>query len=247
MISNACKRLDVNWRRSKNKTIKKKFTYKYHLTDKNSTVIEVCKAFFLTTLGFNKKNDREIFNILNKTFVGELTPPKDKRTSKKSNDSVKTHNLVSDHIELFHPTISHYRREHAPNVRYLPSDINIKLMHEDFNEKYPDIQISYEFYRLKLKEKNISFAVLGHEECEICEAFKLPEHINENMQPNCEICITNIEHTRRYKNARDLYKQHAKRSSQPTNDSNNIVYYSADLQKLIMLPRVDTFKKVIFV
>lgn len=67
------------------------------------------------------------------------------------------------------------------------------------------------------------------------------------MQPNCEICITNIEHTRRYKNARDLYQQHAKRSSQPTNDSNNIVYYSADLQKVIMLPRVYTFKKIIFV
>lgn len=109
-----------------------------------------------------KKNDRAIFNILNKTSVGELTPPKDKRTSKKSNNSVKTYNLVSDHIELFHPTISHYRREHAPNVRYLPSDINIKLMHEDFNEKYPHIQISNKFYRIKLKEKNISFAVLGH-------------------------------------------------------------------------------------
>jgi len=184
---------------------------------------------------------------LNKTSVGELTPPKDKCTSKKNNDSIKTHNLVSDHIELFHPTISHYRREHAPDARYLPSDINIKLMYEDFNEKYPDIQISYEFYRIKLKEKNISFAVLGHKECEICEAFKLHEHTNKNMQPNCEICITNIEHTRRYKNVRDLYQQHAKRSSQPTNDFNNIVHYSADLQKVIMLPRVDTFKKVIFV
>jgi len=65
------------------------------------------------------------------------------------------------------------------------------------------------------------------------------------MQPNCEICITNIEQNiRLYKNARDLYQQHAKRSSQPTNDSNNIVYYSTDLQKVIMLPRVDTFKKV---
>lgn len=63
VIYNACKRLDVKRRRSKNMSIKKKFTYKYHLTDKNSTAIEVCKVFFLTTLGFNKKNDRAIFNI----------------------------------------------------------------------------------------------------------------------------------------------------------------------------------------
>lgn len=55
VIYNACKRLDVKRRQSKNNTIKKKCTYKYHLTDKNSTVIEVCKVFFLTTLGFNKK------------------------------------------------------------------------------------------------------------------------------------------------------------------------------------------------
>jgi len=55
VIYNACKRLDVKKRRSKNNTIKKKFTYKYHLTEKNSTAIEVCKVFFLPTLGFNKK------------------------------------------------------------------------------------------------------------------------------------------------------------------------------------------------
>jgi len=119
-------------------------------------------------------------------------------------------------------------------------------MHADFIEKYPNIQIFYEFYRLKVKEKNISFATLGHEDCEVCESFKLPDHTEENMQSNCEICTAKKEHTLRYKNSRALYQQHAEKSSKPTHDSDT-VYYSADLQKIIMLPRVDCFKKVIFV
>lgn len=55
VIYNACKRLDVKRRRSKNNTIKKKFTYKYHLTDKNSTAIEVCKVFISQHLVLIKK------------------------------------------------------------------------------------------------------------------------------------------------------------------------------------------------
>lgn len=118
-------------------------------------------------MGLKKNNDRMIFNILHKTSVGSLTPTLDKHIYNKQNtESIETNNLVNTHTELFHPTISHYHREHAPNVRYLLSDINITLMHVDFIEKYLNLQISCEFYRLKVKEKNISFAVLGHEKCE---------------------------------------------------------------------------------
>lgn len=44
-------------------------------------------------------------------------------------------------------------------------------------------------------------------------------------------------------NSRALYQQHAA-AAVLTDD---IVYYSANLQKMIMLPRADSFKKVIFV
>ena len=42
--------------------------------------------------------------------------------------------VTEECIEGFHPTTSHYRREHAPNRRYLPSDINTAFMHKDFLE-----------------------------------------------------------------------------------------------------------------
>jgi len=102
---------------------------------------------------------------------------------------------------------------------------------------------------LKIKEKHISFAILSYEECETCESFKLHDHNEENMNTECEICVTKIEHRYRYKNARELYKEHSDKSSKQKTEYSitaTTAYYSADLQKVIMLPRVDSFKKVIF-
>ncbi|CAI6365895.1 unnamed protein product [Macrosiphum euphorbiae] len=246
IIFNLCERLNVKRKVSigiKNKT----FTYKYHLTNENSVNIEVCKTFFLTTFGYKKNNDRVVFDILHKTPIGDLCPPSNRHSLKtkytNSNYNSIAHDLVNSNIEEFNPSISHYRREHAPNTRYLPSDINASLMHSSFIEKNPDCNISYEFYRQKLKEKHISFATLGNEECEVCESFKLHEHNDESLTLDCDICKIKIEHSTRYTNARALYQQHAAAAAL----TDDIVYYSADLQKVIMLPRADAFKKVIFV
>ncbi|KAF2887520.1 hypothetical protein ILUMI_18651 [Ignelater luminosus] len=80
---------------------------------------------------------------------------------------------IIEHIIFFHPEISHYRREHAPLRKYLPSDFNITLMHKDFVGRYPDVSISYELYRKQVYSMNISFAVLGHTECWACETFNM--------------------------------------------------------------------------
>lgn len=150
-------------------------------------------------------------------------------------------NLVSEHIESFNPVISHYRREHAPHRRYLPSDVGVLTMHEDFRLKFPDQDISYEAYRIRVKAKNISFAKLGNEECELCEELQLHEHQKENLQDDCDTCLKYKKHIDHAKNSRKLYKQQSKIRS-----DDNTVYVSADLQKIIMLPRIDSFKRVIF-
>lgn len=82
---------------------------------------------------------------------------------------------------------------------------------------------------------------MGHEECEECEQFKLHEHDKDSIQENCKICIKWKIHETKYIDARNLYKIH----STQQND-NNCVTVSADLQKVIMLPRAEIFKKVIF-
>ncbi|XP_030746373.1 uncharacterized protein LOC115891019 [Sitophilus oryzae] len=115
-------------------------------------------------------------------------------------------------------------------------------MFELFKSQYPTMKVSYEAYRLRVKVKNISFASLGHEECERCEEFKLHDHTKDDLQENCEKCCSWKKHIDHAKDSRELYQTHAK-----TKFEDGTVCFSVDLQKVIMLPRVDTFKTVLFI
>lgn len=214
---------------------KRNVSYRYHLFNKNEK-IEVCKTYFLTTLGYNSQNNTHVHLALNK----EIDQQKDKRGSFERKNVIDK-NIIKEHIESFNPTISHYRREHAPNKRYLPSDLSIKMMYECFKEKYPDMVLSVETYRKVVKDMNISFAHLGNEECEQCALFK--SH-NENActQEECESCIQQKKHKLRYTETRTEYQNDKDLAS----TDNQSVYYSVDLQKVIMLPRMDQFKRCIF-
>ena len=54
---------------------------------------------------------------------------------------------IKEHIESLSQHISYYRKSHAPNRRYLPSDVTIANMWKDFNVKYPTTMCSYSTYR----------------------------------------------------------------------------------------------------
>lgn len=140
----------------------------------------------------------------------------------------------------FKPNISHYRRSHAPNRLYLPSDLSVIKLYNDFAEKYPNV-CSYDHYRRNIRSLNISFVQLGHEECECCEHFKIHGHCEDNLQEDCKECTSWIRHKEAAKEARQEYENDAK--LQHTEKS---IIYSVDLQKVIMLPRCDMFKNVIF-
>lgn len=140
--------------RSKNENTKRKNFFKFFLTDSDGLRIQVCKPFFLCTLGFKKINDR-VLDVLKLTPKDKIKPYIDGRGRQLSINKYKHLDLVTNHIESFNPTISHYRREHAPNVRYLPTDVTITFMHQDFLEKYtePEFFISYPYYRDQVKKK----------------------------------------------------------------------------------------------
>ena len=97
-------------------------------------------------------------------FVLQSTRGKHTTANKKSEEA---NALVEEHINSFHPSISHYRRKHAPFRRYISPELNITILYDDFNTKHPRL-VSKEFYRKKIKKMNISFCRLGEEECEIC-------------------------------------------------------------------------------
>ncbi|CAH2088926.1 unnamed protein product [Euphydryas editha] len=225
-------------RRIKDSQMMRKHTYMYFF-DTDNKKKEVCKTFFLTTLGYHKNNDRRVLDILKK-----LPEAQGDRRGKHDNSKKFDRETIKQHIESFKPAIAHYRRAHAPNRRYLPSDLNATMMHADFIEKNPNFKVSYDLYRKFLKkDMNISFAQLGNEECEQCEIFKLHQNSCKDTE-HCTDCATYQIHREKYEKARTYYQQDVTQSVKQSESSK--CYYSADLQKVIMLPRLDMFKVVMF-
>lgn len=145
---------------------KRKKTLIYTLPNQTGQLQEVCKVFFLKTLGCNAKNDKLITTMLKNSIDASLTPQRDRRGSAPANKCDR--DIIREHIQTFNPCISHYRREHAHNRLYLPSDITAKFMHSHYNDRYPNNKVSYQTYRKVLTEMNISFTKLGNEECDAC-------------------------------------------------------------------------------
>ncbi|KAJ8890871.1 hypothetical protein PR048_010380 [Dryococelus australis] len=94
-----------------------------------------------------------------------------------------------------------------------------------------------------VNELNISFTKLGHEERGTCFKFKEhdKDHNKKNLSPDCETCIYWQCRIEKAEKSRDLYKEHAKLQS-----STDTTYFCDDLQKVIILPKMDTFKEVVF-
>lgn len=203
---------------------RKVFSCDYFLKDDNNIEIKGCKIFLLATLGFEPANDGILKDVRN-TDTQLIAPPSDKRHS--SNKKIDRSDIIQ-HINSFGPSISHYRREHAPNRKYLPSDINITLMYKDFKNKYPDTNFSYELYRQVVSDENISFSKLGHEECWECESFHLHRtNVHPNEDAVCGICKTSKAHERKAISAREEYRRDAEKLR--TVDD---LCVSADLQKV---------------
>lgn len=199
----SCTRTETVKRKRGLDNSKRNVSYYYTLPDGFGTRQVVCKTFLLTTLGFTKNNDTVLHNVLNNTGDGSITPPTDMRGAKSHVKIEKE--IIKEHIESFNPSISHYRREHAPNTRYLPSDISMTAMYADFRVKNPEFKVSYDTYRNVLHSMNISFTKLGHEECERCVSFSHqdPNHTAEK-DPNCEKCNDILHHLDKAKKAREI-------------------------------------------
>ncbi|XP_054263988.1 uncharacterized protein LOC128987257 [Macrosteles quadrilineatus] len=220
-------------------------TFFYHLTNSEGERKNVCKTFFLTTLGYKKKNDMFVFNVLNRSISG-VSPNCDKRGRHTPHNFIdKT--IIKDHILKYNPCISHYRREHAPNRKYLPAELSITEMHNAFLEEHEGIVCSYDLYRSVLLEMNVSFSKLGHEECEKCTSYKLhnPQHVQENDE-SCLECTEWLAHKKKYTEARMSYGEYIDENRLNEYSNDGIVVCSMDLQKVLMLPHMEQFKQAVF-
>lgn len=91
---------------------------------------------------------------------------------------------------------------------------------------------------------NISFTKLGNDECEKCEIFANHNvlHTKTSLSADCLTCNKWLDHKKMADSARILYDSHRQKSSCEV----DCVYYSADLQKVIMLPWMPSFKSAMF-
>ena len=86
----------------------------------------------------------------------------------------------------------------------------------------------------------MSMTKLGHEECELCEEMK-QHKIKCGCIDTCSVWKMWRAHKSKYVKARSEYQNDMSK----TRDKCEL-YVSADLQKVIMLPRIDQFKTALF-
>ena len=153
---------------------------------------------------------------------------------------------IHNHIMSYDPRISQYRRSHAPRRLYLPSELTVVSMYKSFIDSGGNC--CYEAYRKEVASKNISFAALGKEDCEVCLEYKEHECINaiddgrsSAETKDCNICTSYAEHKLNALQSRIKYKEDALKIN-----TENESYFSVDLQKIIMLPRLPGVKTVAF-
>ncbi|KAG5882010.1 hypothetical protein JTB14_005567 [Gonioctena quinquepunctata] len=227
---------------TKTGTIRKRKKYDVPLKErKQSKIIEKRKEHHVKTPCSSSSNDKPLKTAPGNIEDDSVSAQADKRCTNTPHNKIDD-GPIKEHIFSFEPSISHYRREHASNRLYLPSDLSITHLHTDFVEKNPSMICSYDKYRKVLQDLNISFVKLGHEECEECEEFDLHDktHNKDNIKKDCECCTRWASHIERAKRSREQYQYDTNLTNTDT------IVYSADLEKVIMIPRIDMFKSTVF-
>lgn len=139
------------------------------LKETGKSTFPVCQQFFLKTLGFQSTSivDHTLKCCKDEHGNRRLTPLQDQR-GRHFPKNKKDLTDLREHIKSYKPIPSHYKREHAPNRLYLPSDLTIKMMHLDYNQKFSQNPVGYELYRKTLDEMNIAFYNVHSVKCGFC-------------------------------------------------------------------------------
>ncbi len=204
----------------------------------------VCKTFFLHTIGYNcdkvircayEANDK----VYGLPFIGAQIHGKVncEPHNKISEDFRK---LIIDYIESYRPSVSHYTLSHAPNRRYLSTELSISKLYNDFIlnvSKNTEIKqkCKYEYFRKVFKTLNISFANPIADLCSICQNHKL-QHNSDNhdcIACNCDNCKNFLIHRENFTNAREKMQ-----SDKLAKVDNSKLLISADMQKLLLIPKL---------
>lgn len=158
----------------------------------------------MNTLGYtNDSVITELVSVVKQSPCGDQVKERRGGCRQPSN-----RDLIRNRIESFKPSVSHYRRKNAPNVRYLPRELTYKKMYDDFVSKHPSV-CKIEVYRQVLKELNISLCQHKSDCCEECKM------LNNMLENNGDDTTEENLNSHRAKDARATleYKKRVPRNS----------------------------------
>lgn len=204
--------------------------------------IRVCRSMFLNTFGYS--NDSiltALYKNLKNCDSPCLSTAKENRGNKTGVSNLKIDKTsIINHIKMYNPCSSHYRRHNTPNIMFLPRELTVKSMYEDFCLRYGNL-FSQETYRGVLKELNISLKSPISDKCEDCTTYanQIENSINED---EIEELTTKLEqHKIKTFQANTMYKKDAN-----INTCSTTKVFSMDLQKILLLPMIPDSKTCFF-
>ena len=92
-----------------------------------------------------------------------IQPSNDKRGKHTPKHAIgeEVKNAIDEHIESFHPSVSHYMGSHAPLRKYLVPELSPRIMYGYFKESHPGFTCSEVTYRRQILSKYISYCKVG--------------------------------------------------------------------------------------
>ena len=168
-----------------------------------------------------------LLHIIESAITSHETDNRGRHQPKNKLNDMKI-SIIRDHLDSFQPQASHYQKENAPNRRHISTELTATDLFRDFCSKHPNV-CGHSRYFQEMKALNISIGTPQVDQCDVCRMGK-----EDNT-------LVFQEHQALYTAARKAYQ--TDRDKQPEAET---AYFSVDLQKVLVLPRMPHNKTAIF-
>ncbi|XP_063242587.1 uncharacterized protein LOC134542350 [Bacillus rossius redtenbacheri] len=220
-------------RRTTGRPSGRNFTYRYHI-EIDGKVVYVCLQFLMATLGISKKLLQ--YSLQNMSILKTAKP--DQRG--KAPSCMKTPDSASKEVEIFIKDLpavpSHYNRANS-NKRYLPANLNRRLVYEDYKkyltEKGKSNFVSLQVFKKIFNKFNIGFHKPKKDKCVTCEEMR---NRNKSFGLSEEDKIRFQAHKKEKKATYREYKNDIEKAK----SSENLIVASFDLQRVLVNPHSES-------
>lgn len=155
----------------------------------------VCKETFLATLGETDAFLRQVAMNKSKSVSGTLQDDQRGKSEPKHKLALETAEEVKSHIISVPSYVSHYCRSQT-DARYLPSHLNIKLLHDDYLSK-GNTKVSYSTYERIFNTTGRKFKKPHTDTCRKCDEWNIQLSVMPMGKERIEVeCLRN-EHLER--------------------------------------------------